>query len=299
MTGLRDRDARELDIRQRGHPIRFGIVTPPMWRTWGELLDLWTRAERAGFDLGFNTDHFLSDWDGDGGAVLEAWTMLAALAREVRRIRLGTYVTGITHRPLAVLAKQAVTVDHVSGGRLILGLGAAWNEAEHRAYGIPFPPIGDRVGLVGEALEALRRFETLDRTGLEGRYLTLHEAPFEPKPVQPHIPILIGSRRPRMLALAARYADLVDLADSGPGQVRALGERLAAACAAVGRDPDAIAWTHEAIAGADPAAELESRVAALAPLGVSVFLVNVWPRSDPGSVERAGQAIERLRSRWT
>jgi alkanesulfonate monooxygenase SsuD/methylene tetrahydromethanopterin reductase-like flavin-dependent oxidoreductase (luciferase family) len=286
------------DIRERGHPIRFGIVTPPMWRTWDQMLGLWTSAELAGFDMAFDTDHFLSDWDGDGGPTLEAWTMLAALAREVSRIRLGAYVTGITHRPVAVLAKQAVTVDHLSGGRLILGIGAAWNEAEHRAYGFPFPPIGDRVGLVGEALEAMSRFESQERTHLEGRCLCLHDAPFEPKPVAGHIPVLVGSRRPRMLGLAARHADLVDLADSSPADVIAIGERLAAACASIGRDPDAIAWTHEAVAGPDPAGELVARVERLAPLGVSVFLVNIWPRSDPTAVRRAGDAIDGLRRRW-
>ncbi len=287
------------DLRDRGHPIRFGIVTPPMWRSWDELLDLWTRAERAGFDLAFGTDHFLSDWDGDGGPTLEAWTLLAALAREVPRIRIGSYVTGVTHRPVAVLAKQAVTVDHVSGGRLILGLGAAWNDEEHRAYGIPFPSTGERVGLVAEALEAIRRLETQDRTDLEGRFVRLRDAPFEPKPVQPHIPILIGSRRPRMLGLAGRHADLVDLAKSTPEQVVAVAERLADACAAAGREPDAIAWTHEAIAGADPARELEDRVAVCAPLGVSVFLVNIWPRADPREVDRAGLVLDRLRRRWS
>ncbi|HEX5588926.1 MAG TPA: LLM class flavin-dependent oxidoreductase [Candidatus Limnocylindrales bacterium] len=285
-------------IRERGHPLRFGIVTPPMWRSWDELLDLWTRAERCGFDLAFNTDHFQSDWEGDAGPTLEAWTTVAAMAREVPRIQVGTYVNGITHRPVAVLAKQAVTVDHLSGGRLILGLGAAWNVPEHTAYGIPFPPVGDRVGLVEEALEALRRLETEPRTTLDGRYLQLRDAPFEPKPVHGHIPILIGSTRPRMLRAAARHADLVDFGDAGADEITRIGAELAADCAAAGRDPDAIAWTHETIAGPDPAAELEARVAALAPLGVSVFLVNIWPRRDPGLVDRAGRALDGLRRRW-
>jgi len=268
-----------------------------MWRSWDDLLDLWTRAERAGFDLAFNTDHFQSDWEGDAGPTLEAWTMLAALAREVPRIQVGTYVNGITHRPVAILAKQTVTVDHLSGGRLILGLGAAWNEPEHAAYGIAFPPIGERVGLVEEALEAIRRLESEPRATFDGRFLQLRDAPFEPKPLKGHIPILIGSRRPRMLRLAARYADLVDLAEAGPEEIARIDTELATACAAAGRHPDAIAWTHEAIAGPDPAAELEARVAALAPLGVSVFLVNIWPRSDSRLVDRAGAALDRLRRR--
>jgi alkanesulfonate monooxygenase SsuD/methylene tetrahydromethanopterin reductase-like flavin-dependent oxidoreductase (luciferase family) len=286
------------DIRERGHALRFGIVTPQMWRSWDELLDIWTRAERAGYDVAFVIDHLQSDWNGDAGPMLEAWTLLAGLAREVPRLQVGTYVSGITYRHPAVLAKQAVSVDHVSGGRLVLGLGAASNAREHAAYGIPFPTIGDRVGLVGDTLEAFRLLETQARTSFEGRHLALHDAPFEPKPVRGHVPVLIGSTRPRMLRLAARNADLVDLADARPAEVERLAAQVASECAAVGRDPDAVALTHEAIAGADPAAELRERVAALAPLGVSVFLVNVWPRRDPDVVDRTGEAIGALRRRW-
>jgi alkanesulfonate monooxygenase SsuD/methylene tetrahydromethanopterin reductase-like flavin-dependent oxidoreductase (luciferase family) len=286
------------DIRERGHPIRFGIVTPQMWRSWDELLDIWTRVERVGFDMAWVIDHFQSDWDGDAGQNLEGWTLLAALAREVPRIELGTFVSGITHRPVAVLAKQAVTVDHLSGGRLILGVGAAWNETEHAAYGIPFPPIGDRVGLVAEALEAIRCLETEARTTYRGRYLAFRDAPFEPKPVRGHLPVLIGSQRPRMLRTAARFADYVDLADASAERVAEIGGLLAADCAAVGRDPDAIAWTHETVAGSDAAAEVEARVGALAPLGVSTFLINIWPRSDPAAIERVGRALDDLRRRW-
>jgi alkanesulfonate monooxygenase SsuD/methylene tetrahydromethanopterin reductase-like flavin-dependent oxidoreductase (luciferase family) len=286
------------DIRDRGHRLRFGIVTPPMWRSWDELVDLWTRAERCGFDLAFNTDHFQSDWDGDTGPTLEAWTMLAALAVHVPRMQIGTYVTGITHRPVAVLAKQAVTVDHVSGGRLILGLGAAWNEPEHAAYGLQFPPIGDRVGLVEEALDAFRRLETEARVDFDGRYLTLRSAPFEPKPVGGRIPVLIGSRRPRMLRAAARSADFVDFSDAGAAEVVGIGEQLAANCAAIGRDPNEIAWMNELHPRSDPAAELTDAVEALAPLGVSVFLVNIWPRRDPSDVDRAAAALDGLRRRW-
>lgn len=286
------------DLQDRGLPLRFGIVTPPMWRTWDEILDLWTRAERVGFDLAFVTDHLQSDWQGDAGPTLEAMTLLAGLSREVPRIGIGTYVAGVTYRPPAVLAKQAVSVDHLSGGRMILGLGAAWNELEHAAYGIALPPIAERVGLVGETLEALRRFETEPRTTLDGRFLRMGDAPFEPKPVHGHLPILIGSTRPRMLRLAAGYADFVDLGDATPEAIRDVERRLGDACTEAGRDPAEIAWMHEVRAGADPADELRDRVAALAPLGVSVFLVNIWPRSDPAAVDRAGSALDGLRRQW-
>ncbi|HEU0237057.1 MAG TPA: LLM class flavin-dependent oxidoreductase [Candidatus Limnocylindrales bacterium] len=286
------------DIRDRGHAIRFGIVTPQMWRSWEEMLDLWRRTERAGFDLAFLIDHFQSDWDGDEGPMLEAWTLLAALARDVPRIDIGTFVSGITHRPPVVLAKQAVTLDHVSGGRAILGLGAAWNEREHDAYGIPFPPIGERVDRVEEALAAIDRLEHEPRVSIGGRFLRIVDAPFEPKPVRGHVPILIGSTKPRMLRIAARYADYVDF-PGRPDRVREVGRRLSADAAAAGRDPDAIRWVVELQPSGSPIEEFDDLVDALAPLGVSVFLLNVWPRSDPSVVDRLGEQLDDLRRRWS
>jgi alkanesulfonate monooxygenase SsuD/methylene tetrahydromethanopterin reductase-like flavin-dependent oxidoreductase (luciferase family) len=247
--------------------------------------------------MAFVVDHFQSDWNGDGGPVLEAWTLLAALAREVPRMELGPFVSGVTHRPPLVLAKQAVTLDHDSGGRAILGLGAAWHEAEHTALGIPFPPIGKRVGLVEETLEAMARLEREGRITYDGRHLRLVDAPFEPKPIRAHVPVLLGSTKPRMLRIAARWADYVDF----PGRldaVREAGARLSADAISAGRDPDAIRWIFELQPRHDPVEEFRQRVAALAPLGVSVFLVNVWPSADPSIVENVGRQLEGLRRDW-
>jgi alkanesulfonate monooxygenase SsuD/methylene tetrahydromethanopterin reductase-like flavin-dependent oxidoreductase (luciferase family) len=287
------------DIRERGHPIRFGINTPQMWRSWDDMLGLWSRAEVAGWDAAFVVDHFLSDWEGEMGAQLEAFTLLAALAREVPRIDFGVYVASVTHKPAAVLAKQAVTLDHLSNGRFILGIGAGWNEREHEAYGIPFPSPSERVDLVGETLEAIRLLESQEVTDYEGTQVRLSRAPFEPKPVNGRMRILIGSRRPRMLGHLARYGDLWDSA--GPvDKVMADGAALDRACAEVGRDPDEIVWMHEEIARGEHATVdgLRARVAALAPLGVSFFLVNVWPRSDPSVIEDLGVALPGLRQQW-
>ena len=285
------------DIRERGHAIRFGIVTPQMWRSWDEVARLWRQAERSGFDMAFVVDHFQSDWKGEAGPVLEAWTLLAALAREVARIELGPFVSGVTHRPPMVLAKQAVTLDHVSGGRAIFGLGAAWNEREHAASGIPFPPIGERVGLVEETLDAMARLERGSRVTYDGRYLQLSDAPFEPKPVRAHVPVLLGSTRPRMLGIAGRWADYVDF-PGRPEAVRDAGARLSAEAVAAGRDPDLIRWVFELQPRHDPVEEFRQQVAALAPLGVSVFLVNIWPSADASIVENVGRQLDGLRREW-
>jgi len=286
------------DIRDRGHQLRFGLVTPQMWRSWDELLELWSRAENAGWDAAFMVDHFISDWKGEMGANLEVFATLAALAREVDRIELGVFVAGITHRPPMVLLKAATTVDHVSNGRFIFGVGAAWNEREHQAYGIPFPSPGDRVGAVEETLTALRLLESQERTDFAGEYVQLENAPFEPKPVRGRLPVVVGSNRPRMLDILARFGDYWD----GPGKIDdvvRIGEILNTACRRHDRDPNDIVWMHEAVArGAHATVDgLVDRVAALSAVGVSFFLVNVWPRSDPAVIERLGDGLQRLREK--
>ena len=286
------------DIRDRGHQLRFGLVTPQMWRSWDDLLELWSRAENAGWDAAFMVDHFISDWKGEMGANLEVFATLAALAREVDRIELGVFVAGITHRPPMVLLKAATTLDHVSDGRFIFGVGAAWNEREHQAYGIPFPPPGDRVGAVEETLTALRLLESQQRTDFAGEYLQVENAPFEPKPVRGRLPVVVGSNRPRMLDILSRFGDYWD----GPGKIDdvvRIGEVLDTACRRHDRDPNEIVWMHEAVAkGAHATVDgLVDRVAALSAAGVSFFLVNVWPRSDPAVIERLGDGLQRLREK--
>ncbi|HLF59842.1 MAG TPA: LLM class flavin-dependent oxidoreductase, partial [Acidimicrobiia bacterium] len=220
------------------------------------------------------------------------------LAREVDRIELGVFVAGITHRPPMVLLKAATTLDHVSNGRFIFGVGAAWNEREHQAYGIPFPSPGDRVGAVEETLTALRLLESQERTDFAGEYVQLENAPFEPKPVRGRLPVVVGSNRPRMLDILARFGDYWD----GPGKIDdvvRIGEILNTACRRHDRDPNDIVWMHEAVArGAHATVDgLVDRVAALSAVGVSFFLVNVWPRSDPAVIERLGDGLQRLREK--
>jgi alkanesulfonate monooxygenase SsuD/methylene tetrahydromethanopterin reductase-like flavin-dependent oxidoreductase (luciferase family) len=286
------------DIRDRGHQLRFGLVTPQMWRSWDEMLELWSRAEAAGWDAAFLVDHFMSDWDGEMGPNLEAFSTLSALAREVKRIELGVFVAGITHRPPMVLLKAATSVDHVSDGRFILGVGAAWNEREHGAYGIPFPAPGDRVGAVDETLGALRLMESQERTDFAGKYLQLDNAPFQPKPVRGRLPVVVGSRRPRMLDILARHGDYWDAVGT-LDEVGRAGEILDQACLRHGRARDDIVWMHEEVARDAHATPegLAERVDGLSAAGVSFFLVNVWPRADSTVVERLGAGLGELRER--
>ncbi len=254
-------------------------MTPQHWRSWEELVELWRFAESTGWDSAWLMDHFSSMRDGELGPCVEAWTALAGLAALVPRIRLGTFVSGITHRNPAILFKQAATVDAISGGRLVLGMGAAWNEREHQAHGLTFPSPGERVDRMGEALEILHLLERQDTTTFHGTYYSVDEMPFSPKPVNGHLPLLIGSKGRRMLRHVARHADLWE-GGTTPDEIARLRTQLAEECAAIGRDPASITIVLEAVHTIvpDPLGSedrFREHVRVYAEAGVRWFLFNI------------------------
>lgn len=278
----------------------FGIVVGQHFRDWAEILEQFQWADESGWDSAWAFDHFFSLRGSDElGICLEGWTLLGALARETRNVQLGLMVTGITHRPPAVLFKQVVTLDHVSDGRLIFGVGAAWHEREHAAYGLAFPPPRDRVDMFGEAMEMYRLLETQERTTFHGEHYQLENAPFEPKPLQGHVPIMVGSTGSRMLRHVARYADQWD-GGGTPEEYAALGERLNRLCREIGRDPGAIRW---ALDYGESALESEDafrkHVSAYAAVGVRSFLFDI-PRGTPNPTMRriADDVIPDLRAQF-
>ena len=226
--------------------LRFGLFLSQANKSLSQVYDEFQMAEDLGFDHAWLVDH-LVDTDGPPSyPIHEAWTLLAALAQRTSRIRLGVLVTSNTFRHPAVLLKSAVTVDHISDGRLILGLGAGWHVDEHRRYGIDLPEPPERVARFAEAVELISLLMAQERTTFNGRYYHLDDAPLEPRPLQaPRIPILIAAHRPRMLRLAARYADQWDTFAAMPdtatdGVVTELAQRIQAlddACREIGRDP--------------------------------------------------------------
>ena len=239
-------------------PVRFGLFLSQANKSWDRVLEEFRLAEALGFDTAWLVDH-LVDTDGPPEhPIHEGWTLLAAIAALTSRIRLGILVTSNTFRHPAVLLKEAVTVDHISGGRLILGLGTGWHEDEHRRYGIALPPPGERVDRFEEAIRLIRALMDGERTTFEGRFYRLDDAPLSPKPVQqPRIPILIAAHRPRMLRIAARYADQWDTFATLPGTATDgvegdVADRIAAfddACREVGRDPATVRRSTWAGAG--------------------------------------------------
>jgi F420-dependent oxidoreductase-like protein len=219
------------------HPLRFGLKNSGQDTTIEALRAVWRIAEDAGFDHVWDFDHLASI--GAGGPdrpIYEGWTLQAAMAEATKRVRIGCLVTGNTYRNPALLAKQAVTVDHLSGGRLEFGIGAAWAEIEHEMYGID--GLDHRVGRLSESLRIVKSLWTEERTTFDGRYYHFKEAIANPKPVQkPHPPVWIGASGPSTLRLVARHADVWNIAGGDPERVAELSARLEEACVAVGRDP--------------------------------------------------------------
>ena len=218
--------------------MRFGIVTDQN-QPWASLVERWRLFEQLGFDSVWDCDHYIQP-SRPTGPYFEGWTLLAGLAARTERIRVGVLVSSNTFRHPALLAKEAVTVDHISNGRLELGLGAGWYVPEHEKFGLDFPSPAELVGRFREAVEIVDGLLRNEVTSYQGRYYQLREAPFRPGPVQrPRPPLTIGAKGPRMLEIVARHAD----AWNSSGTVDEVRERnriLDERCAAIGRDPGEI-----------------------------------------------------------
>ncbi|MFC5999358.1 LLM class F420-dependent oxidoreductase [Quadrisphaera sp. GCM10027208] len=223
------------------------FTEPQQGATYDDLLAVARTAEDAGFDGFFRSDHYLAmGRDGLPGPT-DAWTSLAGLARETSRLRLGTLVTSATFRAPGVLAVQVAQVDQMSGGRVELGLGAGWFEAEHRAYGIEFPDVRERFDRFAEQLELITGLWSTpvgERYSFSGEHYTISDSPALPKPVQPRVPIIIGgSGKRRTPALTARYATEFNANFTSVEQTAVQYERVRAACGQAGRDPGELTWS--------------------------------------------------------
>jgi probable F420-dependent oxidoreductase len=222
---------------------------PLAQQAWPDLLDVVQHVDRTGWDGVYVADHFMGDgrqFGGEDGPVWEATAAVAALAAATTRLRLGTLVLAATYRHPAVVANWASTVDHVSGGRLVLGVGAGWQANEHEQYGIRLPSPGERVRLLDDTCTVLRSLFDQPRTSHEGSTFTLTEAVNEPKPVQAHLPLLVGAKGDRMLGVVARHADIWNMW-ALPEALRERAEVLERRCTEVGRDPAEIERSVQAM----------------------------------------------------
>jgi F420-dependent oxidoreductase-like protein len=265
--------------------MRYGLDVAQHQLTFDDLVARARLADDAGLDGVWVFDHFKALYADPKGPALEAWTLLAGLARETSRVRLGTLVTGMTLRNPSVLAAEVVTVDHLSGGRVECAIGAAWNEPEHRELGIPFPPLAERMDRLEEGVQVLRMLFTRDNATFEGRHYRLERATYNPKPVQrPHPPIWIGGEgRRRTLPIAGRFADAWHGWARDAAELAEMNAIVDRAAEEAGRDPASI-LRASSLSISEPWDEVKASHEKMAAGGIG-YLVIEWPGEGRGRLE--------------
>ena len=276
--------------------MRFAISTSQQRTTWAWLSEVWQIADRLDvFESGWLFDHFYPLFGDSTEDCLEGWITLTALLSETERLRGGVLVTGMVYRHPAVLANMVATLDHTSGGRVELGLGAGWNEEECDAYGIELGTIRERFDRFGEGLEVIARLLDQDRATFDGQYFKLVDAMNNPKGVQAHIPVCIGGNgERRTLPLVARYADHWNYGSTDPS-IEEFGRKLARldeCCDEVGRDRSAIEVSVLVRAHADRA-RISDEAEAYAGAGADIALVALAKSEPASAVESIAAALVR------
>jgi F420-dependent oxidoreductase-like protein len=277
--------------------VRIGLKLAPQFTTVEELRAVWRIADEAGFDHCWNFDHFASIGPrGNLGDVFEGWTLLGAMAEATNRVRIGCMVTGNTYRHPGVLAKMAVTVDHLSGGRLEFGLGAAWAEIEHTMLDLEFGTVGRRIARLEEACRVIELLWSEDRASFDGEHYRLVDAIANPKPVQPRPPIWIGgSGERKTLRVVAQHADVWNLASGEVEEAVRLSGVLDEHCAAVGRDPAEVRRSVQLFYTGDTA-ELLEQAEGFATNGFRELIVGARGGSAEADATAIAEALPHLRS---
>ena len=262
---------------------RFGICTDQNM-TWDKTVERWQLFEQLGFESAWLCDHLIQP-SRPTGPYFEAWSLLAGLAARTDRIRVGILVTSNTFRLPQVVAKMAVTIDHISNGRLEIGLGAGWYEPEHTMFGIPFPETKELVSRFREAVQVVDLMTREDTSSFDGEFYQLRGARSRPASVQkPRPPLLLGAFGPRMLKVVARYADTWN-AFGTPQEMRERNQMLDDFCREIGRDPESLdrsLYYWVAKADADPWVSEEAFNSVIEPYieaGVNQFILD-QPRDD-------------------
>lgn len=262
--------------------VKFGLQVGQANIEWSELLPIWQELDKSNFDSAWVMDHFVPGRikEEANGPCLEAWTLMAALAQATSRIRIGCLVTGNTYRHPVVLAKMATTVDIISNGRLEFGIGAAWHEYEHQAYGIPFYTVKERQDRLDEAVQLIKALWANTPASFQGKHYQLNEAPYLPPNVQkPHPPIMVaGQGEKRTLRTAARYGDAINVF-GGPDMVQHKIEVLKSHCRDAGRDPSEIRLTAF-VALVGDANAMKATVQSFLDVGVDEIILFPSPRVD-------------------
>ena len=257
------------------HAVRFGLRSSQNHRSWAQVRENFVAADAWGLESAWVFDHMIPLSDPRTGPNLEGWTLLAGLAEATSSVLLGTMVTGITYRNPGLLLKEATTVDHISNGRALLGVGAAWFEGEHQMFGFEYPPVGQRVDMLREALQMFEMLQTQEHSTFDGKHYQLRKAPFEPKPVQHKLPVVIGAGGDRMLRIVAQYADWWDNNFRDADEYRTRLTKLEAACAKIGRDASEIRRSTTVPADlANDEQKLRETFTSYRELGITDFLIH-------------------------
>lgn len=274
--------------------LRFGIKTAPHSTTYEAMLRVWQEADAIPvFEHAWLFDHFMPINGDTGGPCLEGWTLLSAFAALTKRIRVGVMVTGNTYRHPAVLANMGATVDIVSNGRMDFGIGAAWNETEHNAYGIPFYSTGERLRRLGEACEVIKRMWTETAPDFEGQYYQLKQAYCEPKPVQkPYPPFVIGGSGEKVtLRITAQYADIWNFVGGSVETFQHKCEVLDNHCAAIDRDPKTIERSVQFQVNPDDLPTLRDTIRRFAHAGATHLVLGLRYPYPEGIVHRLAEEV--------
>ena len=266
--------------------MKLGVIVSPAagWK-YDELAELAQATEKSGaFDSFWVSDHFFGGEGFPDRDCLEAWTLLAALARDTKTVRLGCLVTAAQYRNPALLAKIVAGVDQMSGGRIEFGIGAGWKENEYKAYGYAFPEPGQRVDEMNEAIDICRLLWTKERATFDGKHYRVVDAVCAPKPLQkPYPPLWVGGKGPRVIRSAARRADGFDIGTRGPNgtpftedEMRAFNAEIDAVCEKAGRDRRLFrsTWSNAEVKDATSLRELRERNAAYARAGLDRHILS-------------------------
>jgi F420-dependent oxidoreductase-like protein len=272
--------------------MRYAFSTSPQRTTWAWLREVWHLADDlAVFESGWTFDHLYPLFGDSSDDCMEGWITLTALLHETRRLRGGVLVSGMVYRHPGVLANMASTLDHTSGGRLELGVGAGWNEEECEAFGIELGPVRERFDRFEEGLTVIESLLTNDRTTFEGRHYAVHDAMSNPKPIQRPLPICIGGRgRTRTLPLAARFAHHWNYSGTDLSEFAELRELLHDECSRHGRRPGDVTCSMIARYDGDDDALRES-VAGMGRAGVDLAIVSVPKSEQPSVMETIAAAL--------
>ncbi|MGH2785539.1 MAG: TIGR03560 family F420-dependent LLM class oxidoreductase [Actinomycetota bacterium] len=267
--------------------------------SWDQWISLALASEEAGLDALFRSDHYLSFTHPRERVVLDAWTTLAGLAAATRTIKLGTLVSPATFRHPSMLAKSVITADHISGGRVELGLGAGWNEAEHRAYGFPFPSTKVRMEIFAEQAEIIHRSWNDDVFDFKGKHYTIEGLTAVPKPAhEPHPNLIVGGQAgAKSLAVAARWADEYNTIFASPEECARRRGLVVAAWEAAHREPPVFSLMTGCVVG-DDRADLLRRATRLMERQRSGDDAEAWLGALPNTVVSGtiDQAVEQLRA---